>query len=58
MVAKNDYKGLRKVNIPLFDDLPKNPHTRFKEPSSNHQRAPAASVDFIAEWTKEVVNAK
>jgi pimeloyl-ACP methyl ester carboxylesterase len=56
MVAKNDYPGLRKTNIPLFRVLPSNPLTRQYEPDSDHRGAPTASADEIIRWTKEVAN--
>lgn len=54
IVAKNDYPGLRTVNIPLFADLRKNPLTRLYEPDTDHSGAPAASIDEIVGWTSEV----
>ncbi len=56
IVAKRDYPGLRKTNIPMFDSLPKNPYTRLFEPSSDHLGAPSASLDEIVRWTLEVVS--
>jgi len=58
LVAKNDYKGLRKVNIPLFDEFPGNPHNKMMEPDSDHIGAPYASRDIIVEWTTAVASAK
>lgn len=55
LVPKNDYPGLRKTNIPLFNMLPKNPHTKLFEPNSDHVGAPSASVDEIIRWISEVV---
>lgn len=57
LVAERDYPGLRKVNIPMFETLPKNKHTRLYEPKSDHLGAPSASRDEIARWIMEVVNA-
>lgn len=57
IVAQRDYPGLRKTNIPLFDSLPKNPHTRLFEPSADHLSAPYASIDEIVRWTAEVAGA-
>ncbi|MDH5512909.1 MAG: alpha/beta hydrolase, partial [Gammaproteobacteria bacterium] len=54
LVAKRDYPGLRDTNIPLFDSLPKNPHTRLFEPDADHHGAPSASLDEIVRWTAEV----
>lgn len=56
IVALRDYPGLRKTNIPLFDSLPKNPHTRLFEPNADHIGAPYASIDEIARWTAEVAS--
>ena len=58
LVAKDDYPGLRRVNIPLYRRLPANPLTAFYEPNSSHRDAPAASVDEILRWTREVANAQ
>jgi hypothetical protein len=55
IVAEKDYPGLRKANIPLFEILPKNPHTRLYQPSSDHIGAPSASRDEIVRWIAEVV---
>lgn len=57
IVAQRDYPGLRKTNIPLFDSLPKNPHSRLFEPSADHIGAPYASIDEIVRWTAEVASA-
>ena len=54
LVAKRDYPGLRDTNIPLFDTLPKNSHTRLFEPDADHKDAPSASIDEIVRWTAEV----
>ncbi|MCF8152402.1 MAG: alpha/beta hydrolase [Sulfuritalea sp.] len=54
MVAKRDYPGLRKVNIPMFDTLPKNPRTQRVEPDSDHLGAPAAALDDVLRWTSEL----
>ncbi len=56
LVAEHDYPGLRKVNIPLFETLPRNKHTRLYEPGSDHQGAPSASGPEIVRWISEVVN--
>ncbi len=56
IVAKRDYPGLIKANIPMFDSFPKNPYTRLFEPSSDHLGAPSASLDEIVRWTSEVVS--
>ena len=58
LVAKNDYAGLRKLNIPLFDEFPSNPNTKMMEPDSDHIGAPSASIDLIADWTAVVATAK
>lgn len=57
LVAKKDYPGLRKMNIPLFKQLPANPLTRMVEPDADHHSAPMASVDEVVRWTTEVANA-
>ncbi|MCF8179215.1 MAG: hypothetical protein K9J74_11960, partial [Sulfuritalea sp.] len=54
MVPLRDSPGLRKVNLPMFDLLPRNPSTRMTEPDSDHIGAPAAAVDEIVRWTSEV----
>jgi pimeloyl-ACP methyl ester carboxylesterase len=54
IVAKNDYPGLRRANIPLFENLPRHPLTRLYEPNSDHLGAPSASRDEIVRWTNEV----
>ncbi len=56
IVAERDYPGLRKVNIPMFETLPRNSHTRLYEPKSDHLGAPSASRDEIARWISEVVS--
>jgi pimeloyl-ACP methyl ester carboxylesterase len=56
LVAKNDYPGLIKQNIPLFDTLPRNPLTRMARPDSDHLGAPYASLDEIVAWTTQVAN--
>jgi pimeloyl-ACP methyl ester carboxylesterase len=50
IVAKDDYEGLRKVNIPMFDLLPSNSKTRFYEPSTSHQNAPLDAADEVIKW--------
>lgn len=54
IVAKNDYPALRRANIPLFENLPRNPLTKLYEPNSDHLGAPSASLDEIVRWTNEV----
>lgn len=54
MVAKRDYPGLRKVNIPMFDTLPINPRTQMVEPDSDHLGAPSAALDDVLRWTSEL----
>jgi pimeloyl-ACP methyl ester carboxylesterase len=56
IVAKDDYEGLKKVNIPMFDLFPSNAKTRFYEPSTGHQNAPLDAADEIIEWVSEVSN--
>ena len=54
IVAKDDYEGLKKVNIPMFDLFPPNAKTRFYEPSTNHKKAPLDAADEIIKWISEV----
>lgn len=54
LVAKNDYPGLRKSNIPMFASFPANRLNTFYEPDSDHLRAPAASLEEIVRWTTMV----
>jgi pimeloyl-ACP methyl ester carboxylesterase len=56
IVAQRDYPGLRETNLPMFASLPKNPHTRLYEPSSDHLGAPSASIDEIVRWTSKVAS--
>lgn len=59
IVAQNDYPGLRKTNLPMFQTLTANPLTQLYEPSSDHLRAPSASLQEITRWTTTVAgNAK
>jgi alpha-beta hydrolase superfamily lysophospholipase len=51
-----DYPGLQKIKQRMFSALPSNPLTRLYEPASTHIGAPAASVDEIERWTKEVAS--
>ncbi|OGA08009.1 MAG: hypothetical protein A2W68_14940, partial [Betaproteobacteria bacterium RIFCSPLOWO2_02_64_14] len=57
LVAKRDYPGLRKTNIPMFAALPPNSLSRLYEPDSDHLGAPAASAEEIVRWTREVASA-
>lgn len=57
LVAKNDYPGLRRANVPLYDRIPANPLNAFYEPNSSHLEAPSVSLDEIVRWTREVANA-
>jgi hypothetical protein len=54
IVAKDDYEGVKKVNIPMFDLFPSNAKTRFYEPSTNHKKAPLDAADEIIKWISEV----
>ena len=56
IVAKDDYEGLRKANIPMFDLFPSNAKTRLLEPSTSHQDAPLDAADEIIKWISEVSN--
>ncbi len=58
LVAKNDYPGLRRANIPLYGRIPANPLNAFYEPNSSHLEAPSASLDEILRWTREIANAQ
>jgi pimeloyl-ACP methyl ester carboxylesterase len=57
IAPRNDYPGLIKVKQVMFDALPRHPLTRMHEPDSSHLDAPAASVDEIVRWTREVAAA-
>lgn len=54
IVPTNDYKGLRKFNTEVFDLLPKNPKTKFIQPSADHKSAPIKSKDEILAWISEI----
>jgi pimeloyl-ACP methyl ester carboxylesterase len=56
IVPKNDYPGLLRVKLLMFDALPKNPLSRLYEPDAGHLDAPTASRDEIARWAAEVAN--
>jgi esterase/lipase len=56
VAPSNDYPGLKKIKQRMFDMLPKNPHTKMYEPSSDHLHSPAASVDEIVAWTSAIAN--
>jgi pimeloyl-ACP methyl ester carboxylesterase len=56
IVPKNDYPGLLKIKLLMFDALPKNPLSRLYEPHASHLDAPTASRDEIARWVAEVAN--
>jgi pimeloyl-ACP methyl ester carboxylesterase len=53
----NDYVALQRIKGMMFGALPANPRTRLYEPVASHVEAPAASLDEIVRWTKEVVAA-
>lgn len=55
LVAQRDYPGLRRANIPLFDQLPANPLSRRAEPVADHLGAPSASADEIVRWVGEIM---
>jgi pimeloyl-ACP methyl ester carboxylesterase len=57
LVAKNDYPGLRRANIPLYGRIPANPLNAYYEPNSSHLEAPSASLEEIVRWIREVANA-
>lgn len=54
VVPKRDYPGLLRLKQATFDALPRHPLTRLYEPEASHLEAPAAAVDEIARWTREV----
>lgn len=54
IVAKNDYPGLRKVNIPMFELLPANPKSKLYQPDTNHKNAPTDSADEIIKWITDL----
>jgi pimeloyl-ACP methyl ester carboxylesterase len=53
----NDYPALQRLKDPVFSALPRNPHTRLYQPSTDHLHAPAASSEEIVKWTREVAGA-
>ncbi len=57
LAPTRDYPGLLKSGSAYFSQLPSNTSTRLYRPDSDHLRAPAASVDEIIRWTKEVAAA-
>jgi len=54
--ATDDYPGLHKYNMGIYDDLPRNKLTRLYQPKTNHLGAPEASIDEIVKWTAEVAS--
>jgi dienelactone hydrolase len=58
VVPTNDYPILLKTKQAVFGALPRHPLTRLYEPNASHLGAPGASVEEIARWITEVVNAK
>jgi hypothetical protein len=56
IVAENDYPGLRKVNIPMFELLPANPKSRLYQPDTNHKKAPTDSADEIIKWITDLAH--
>lgn len=56
IVAKNDYPGLRKVNIPMFELLPANPKSKLYQPDTNHKNAPTDSADEIIKWITDLAH--
>jgi pimeloyl-ACP methyl ester carboxylesterase len=53
-----DYPALVKSGPGYFGMLPPNSYTRFYRLESDHLQAPAASVDEIVRWTREVAAAQ
>ena len=58
VIPTDDYPTLLKSSPGVYRSLPKNPLTKLYEPRADHLGAPAASVDEIVRWTKEVVGGK
>lgn len=56
IVAKRDYPGLIRFNVPFFRNFEGNSQSRLYRPDSDHLGAPAASVDEIRAWTQAVAN--
>ena len=56
IVPRDDYEGLKKVNIPMFDLFPENAKTRFYEPSADHKKAPYEAANEIIKWVSEISN--
>lgn len=56
IVPAADHPGLLRAKRPMFDALPKHPHSKLSEPDSNHLRAPSASREEIARWIAEVAS--
>jgi pimeloyl-ACP methyl ester carboxylesterase len=52
----NDYPALIKVNPAMFAALPRNPFSKFYQPNATHIGSPAASLDEILRWTREVAS--
>jgi len=53
-----DYVGLRSVKDAVAKALPPSPLTHVFVPDADHLGAPAASVEEVARWTREVSAAK
>lgn len=56
--SKGDYPGLRKYNLGLYDELPRNRLSRLYQPQGSHKKAPEASIEEIAAWTMEVASTR
>ena len=56
--ATGDYPGLRKYNLEVVDELPRNALNQLVEPEADHLGAPTASIDIVADWTAKVATAK
>jgi predicted esterase len=56
--STRDYPGLRKYNLEVVDELPRNALNQLVEPEADHLGAPTASIDIVADWTAKVATAK
>jgi pimeloyl-ACP methyl ester carboxylesterase len=57
IAPRNDYLALARAKSELYGALPANPLTRLAEPNAGHLEAPAASLEPIDQWLKEVTAA-
>ncbi len=54
IIPTRDYPGLLASSPAIFRMLPPNPLTQLVQPEADHLRAPAASANEIARWTREM----